>query len=391
MIHALLLATPLLPQVLEVHPTNGPFFEIADAVAAAVDGDVIRVADGQYQAFVINGKSLSVVPASDTPDVVVQGAVRIGNIDAHQQVSLGGLVIAIPGTSRDTALSAVSCTGSVRVQDCRMMPSPGGYSLVAIDVADLGITDTALQSVTGAFANGSTAYLTRVQAVLSGVELEVGVRDRDGDPGLVLDDSTVIAMGCTIVGGPGWGCACVLSGFGSDCRCDPPCGSGGDGVRVVGGSTLEVLDSDIQGGLGGTDFGFCPFVSSGYSGRDIFTDSNSSTFNRPGAAPTFDCAPFARLGQPFNLSIDADAADFVMLGASSRPAFVDAPGAIGAFLLDTTPGVLRRINLGTGPQSTSLTIPAIPTLAGATWAFQPGLVRAGGLVLGPGRTVVFLP
>lgn len=394
MIQPLLLAAPLLPQILDVHPTNGPYLEIADAVAAAADGDVIRVADGQYQGFIVDGKSLTIVPGSDTPSVEIEGPVRLRNIGPAQQLSLGGLDIDLPYDSPDTALSMSQSSGPIRIQDCRIFPSTRASSLLAVGVDDLSLTEVDLGSLAGYYAYGRPAELRRTHAVLSGVQLHVGVDPTgwvDGDTALLVDDSIVLTLGCSIHGGHGASCDCDLSGFGTYCRCDPPCGNGGTGVRVVRGGQFESLDSSIEGGYGGPDWGFCPFGSGAADGQAIWTDSTSSALDHPGTAPTFECHPFARLGLPLNLAIDAEPTDFVMLGASPRAARSDVPGAIGVFLLDTTPGAIRRINLGTGPQTAAITIPANSSLVGATWAFQPGLVRSGGLVLGPGRTVAFLP
>lgn len=384
----LLLTAPAPVQILDVHPTLGPYFEISGAIAAASDGDVIRVADGLYLPFIIDGLGISIVPLDADPDITVQGPVRIGNIGTGESVSVSGLSISGVQGSFDTPLSVANSDGSVRIQDCDVLPTAVTPGVVLESAMDVVVINTV---VTFGGSGDGGAGISAARSILSlfNVTANGGHTSWTGGSGsaaIALFDSTVFASACMLVGGDGGPGYSDGSFTGFQCIIEP--GNGGAGMLLLGGSSVTALGCDVTSGFPGVDWNF--FCTGGFRPPSFTADGSSTATEVSGLGPELHCPSRQSLGSPFPFSITAESTDFVMLAASPRSARVDAPGATGSFLLDTTPGQIRRINLGVGPIQSSIDIPAIPSLIGATWSFQTGHVRAGSLVLGPVRTVVFL-
>ncbi|MEM6675862.1 MAG: hypothetical protein AAF726_23635, partial [Planctomycetota bacterium] len=113
----LALALAASPDVLDVDPVNGPFFEIRTAVGAATSGDVIRAAPGNYGFFGVFDKSLRVVPRDEVGSVNVFGTVRVQSIAAGGEVFLQGLTILVQ-SDFESAVVVAGCDGAVRFEDC---------------------------------------------------------------------------------------------------------------------------------------------------------------------------------------------------------------------------------------------------------------------------------
>ncbi len=85
----LLLAPAALADVLDVRGPDADHDQIAAAVAAAVDGDVIRVWPRNYQGFTID-RSLFIVRATSSGTVKVQGTIQIRDLIASERVEMVG-------------------------------------------------------------------------------------------------------------------------------------------------------------------------------------------------------------------------------------------------------------------------------------------------------------
>ena len=112
------LASPVSGGVLPVGSPGG-FPTIQSAVDAASDGDIVLIASGSYDGFVVDGVGITVV-ADVGALVEIDDPVRVRNLSAGQQAALRGLTIggfsfAEPET---VALRVSNCLGSVRVIDC---------------------------------------------------------------------------------------------------------------------------------------------------------------------------------------------------------------------------------------------------------------------------------
>jgi hypothetical protein len=113
-----MLALPLAAQVFVVDASNGPganFTSIAAAVAAVPDGAILRVRPGNYDAFRIDGKSLTVLNEGGLITGPPTGAnVTVANLAATQSVVLRGLTWQNP----NGGLSLTSCNGLVACYQC---------------------------------------------------------------------------------------------------------------------------------------------------------------------------------------------------------------------------------------------------------------------------------
>ncbi|MCP3917657.1 MAG: hypothetical protein GY711_19090 [bacterium] len=104
----LCLALPAAADVLRVGPAQ-PYSEVADAVAAAVDGDLILIASGTYAGFTVDDKALWI--AAHPGAHVVVGEVAVDDLAAGKSLRLTGF------SDQRKGLSLTNCTGSVRVHE----------------------------------------------------------------------------------------------------------------------------------------------------------------------------------------------------------------------------------------------------------------------------------
>ena len=75
-------AVPCLADVLNVRGPSSDYSQISTAVDAAAEGDVIRIWPGNYKGFTIDDKSLTLVRAKDSGNILVKGTCRIENLSA---------------------------------------------------------------------------------------------------------------------------------------------------------------------------------------------------------------------------------------------------------------------------------------------------------------------
>lgn len=213
---AALLAVPLQADTLLVDGSGNPgsFFQLADAVAAAADGDTILVSQlAMDLPVIVDGKSLTIVADSGAAPLLT-GPVFVRDLLPGQQVLLDGLRVE-PNTV-GPGLTVFDCAGSVLVQDCTIAgtflpvaPNP------AARVADAAAVVFSRCTLTGSRSLGVTAG--------AGLRVEAG--------------SVVGAYDCQIAGGAGQ--VTGLTAF-----------TGGTGAEVVGGS-LFVSGGSLTGGPGG--------------------------------------------------------------------------------------------------------------------------------------------
>ncbi|MCP3920873.1 MAG: hypothetical protein GY711_35545 [bacterium] len=235
--------------VLDVGGGTPDYSEIHAAVAAAANGDVIRVWPGSYQIFQVNGKALTI--AATAPGAAqVLGAYRVMNLSADDVVAITG--IASTGNDSEGAL-VVNCLGSVRFQDCTMIGHEGlqgttppppmdgdGWSGVRV----LGSNDVSF--VRCELEGGAGALIS-----CEFQDWYIG----NGGSALSVEDSTVAFFDSVATGGYGGGSIDTTDTAGA---------RGGHGVQATV-STVYVGGSELNGGtggLGGDSGGF------GYGGGD---------------------------------------------------------------------------------------------------------------------------
>lgn len=139
--------------VLVVDDTPGPgvqFSDIAPAVAAASDGDLILVKSGTYSGFDIHHRSLSVV-ADIGAMVEIVGRVQVSALAAANRALLRGLKVRSapelgggfldPNFDYSAGLQLLNSTGVTWVEDCTI---DGFYSCIEATAAKANLTRVVL-------------------------------------------------------------------------------------------------------------------------------------------------------------------------------------------------------------------------------------------------------
>lgn len=371
-----LLLFALASDVLDVDANQGPYFEIRDAVTAASDGDLIRVAPGVYGNFGVFAKTLTVA-RSDAPGMVrVVGAVRVQSLAADDRVVISGLDLHRKlGPDPHEALILADNAGAVRIQDCSIDGrNYAGVRIFGCD--DVTFHRTQVDGQLGIEANGSnfTIWDTTCSAHA------IGADGYGGLPGILATHCNVFLHGSSVRGGAGgpsdWNFA------GQYCL---EAGPGGNGVHTVAGS-LTILDSVLTGGPGGdpTDCG-----AAASPGLPYFSNGGTvSLLNGEGL--TLDCAAVATEGSSYPLNSSGRSGDLVLLVAGPSTARTSLPGFTGDLHIGGGLGAVRRALLGVAPVQAQLQLPLLPDFATAEIFLQAIHLRSGGAVFGPTRSLTIL-
>ena len=208
--------------------------QIQAAVDAAADGDTIRIADGSYAGFVVDGKDLAVT-ADNAATVQVDGTSRVMNLGSGQQVLLRKLFLS---GQNEPALVVEQAAGAVWIEECSLTSgiepgvwAPGKPGLVADGAADVRVLRSLVQGGHGP------------------AELFLSFPGQHAGAGIEATGSALHVVDSTVTGGQG-GSADIYGLLNS--------GSGGDAVRLAE-SQARVWGSTLTGGNGGyTDYCFCP-------------------------------------------------------------------------------------------------------------------------------------
>lgn len=268
---ALALAAPAAAQAVLVVDDDGPgTTSIQQAVDAAQPGDIVLVEPGCYEPFAVDGKSL-IVHAAGPVRPVVHVRIAVRNLAPTDQVSVRGFDVVGRFTNLANLpppIEVTGCAGPVWIEDVRVnetaCPGDGPYD-------EGGALVSGSSSVTFArclLRSGSdnlpfTLSGDFVPAGLRVVGSSVSVYDSElrggrfndpqgppfeslaGAPALELDGGTAFVSGCVLAGGDGGAGTDFL--FCLDCQG----GRGGAAVWIDGGAVVTLVDSDLQGGLGG--------------------------------------------------------------------------------------------------------------------------------------------
>lgn len=383
-------------------PAAGTYADIASAVAAARDGDVLLVGPGAYGAFTVDGKSLSVFAQDPTRSFVAQPIV-VRNVPAGASVVLHGLQSTGLGAVGADGLSIENVQGDVRVQACRLTGRRGYFAS--------GSTPTGGD---GAYVFGSPRVVF-VDCVLTGGKGADGSTwnlGGTGGTGLLASQSSVAIVATRCVGGTG--------GVGGTC------GQGGDGVRFLGVQASFVAAS-VEGGSGGSaptpiwcsgdgGDGFDAWQSTvrrfdtevargarGTGGDWTCTGSNGDPVVgnalhvfESGVRRPLELPPFGFASQPVSVSVAAFAQDSLSLRCSRRGAFQLDPLPAGPLLVAPPPGSHVTF-LGVAPLDGSMVSSYSPRpLAGARLVRVDRLQlvvdsAAGRLLAEPALLAVFSP
>lgn len=273
-----------------VDSMNGPgtdFTEIADAIAAAGEGDTIVVRNGFYGLIHVDGKSLTITAEAGASPVISpftfggsNPALLIENLAAGQRASVRGMRFAHTFTTTMlTSISCRDCMGSIWLEDCDTLTTPAGLMSPR---SGMRVTSCDNLVVTRCFLSGSDNSICSTCPMPPGVLLvdsntaiydsriegcdgsnSVGAAGpQTGGNGLVIEGGTCYLSGSNVTGGQG-GPAFLLQ----------PAADGGIGLLQLLDSTVtRALDTTIAGGPGGPGNGTPP----GNPGQDLVV--NAGTF-----------------------------------------------------------------------------------------------------------------
>jgi hypothetical protein len=218
----LLASSSLAGNVLVVGRGTSPFTDIASAIAASHDGDVVLVKAGTYAGFTISNQGVTVI-ADANQLVQVNGTVRVVQLAAQRDVLLSGMQV-IAGSAYH-GLELQGNVGSVRVQACHLQGDRHANGALIQNSSDVALTSV------GLFGGDGIPNLLSMDP------------HANGGIGLMADTSQIALYDSTATGG---------SGAATDCFG----GSGGDGLQVVN-TYLFAADSLINGGSGANAQNHC--------------------------------------------------------------------------------------------------------------------------------------
>jgi hypothetical protein len=397
--------------------TGTPIDQIHEAVALASDGDVILVRPGAggYQAFSVNGKSLTIQgdPSAKVWNLVVFGgfqgpAVQVSGLLPEQHLVLRNLEVQNSFNEPVPAVDVQNCAGSVHMEDCSVL-AQSGPAVAASGAQAFTLLRTVLQSQGPFLPFGTTTF--QVQPGLRVVNSNAHLFDctvigstgkdsnllspsiSDGGPGLLVNSGLVYVSGTSVSGGRGGGQSTTLPG--GACV---PFGKGGPGLVVQGApATTRVLwlDSSAKGGEGGKPLPGCA-QPQGASGVDQIVFPGSLELLN-GSSRAFGVASPLRQGEQALLGFAGEPGDLRWLLISPGPnpgTFVDSLD----FVTQLDPLQLTSLFLGPLPaESAELLFFPVPTLPASipylTWTAQClSLSPSSSLFLsGPSEFVILGP
>jgi len=312
---------------------GGDFVDIATAVAASSDGDLILVAAGTYGgAVTIDGIDL-VVTAASAGSVVVEGDLTVSDLPSGEGVTLSGMTLEGALTIRDSA-------GTVLVQDCTLpRPSFARISSVSDEwmFPTCGIGDADRSVLNSSAVSFTACSFEGAHGAAPGA---------DGHPGwhaLLVEHSNVALFDCSLEGGDGAD-GFVFHGpaFG---------GAGGDGLRVRGsGSHVTMARVNAVGGEGGEPQSWAPF--GGCSGLSYRADPGNQV-ETAGHPDLVLRTPLLLVGgTPGVFEIEGPVGANVLLVLAERGHWRPLGPNVGTLLLGGAP---RLVPLGSFPAGGRLT------------------------------------
>jgi hypothetical protein len=403
---SLLLTAPANAQaVIIVDIAGGPGSDattLQGGIDLALDGDIVLVRSGNYDEFVIAGKSVTVA-ADSGASAGVQGFSEVSGVPAGGRVVLSGLRL-IPSPTTWSTLELSNNAGAVWIDDCafRGFSFPFGGPLPAIDIIGCdqvsisgGDFDSLAQSI------GSTDGVAAVRVASSAVviadsDLAGGdgadggfgfIAGYAGGPGLEVNSGEVLVTGSSLSGGPG--------GQGSAQEVVIPCGPGGPGGPGLelgaGAPAVRLRSVTLTGGAGGPP-GTGVGCNNGPPGPQQSVASGSVT-PLLGPARSLDADRVLREGDPLTVTLQGAPFENTWWVVSATPAFVsDVFG--GSNFLVGDPFVFFPLGPtdGTGQLVLNHTLNSLhPAIVGVTVHQQVFFTSAPGQFVGSGgRSVVLL-
>jgi hypothetical protein len=396
-------APHLAAEVIDVRGPSPDYTEIAGAVIAATDGDVIRVWPGKYQPFWIDDKSLTLVAATSSSAVEINGTYRVKNLAPHRSVELSG----ISATGVDGyALVVSDCQGSVRIREgvFHGASASGGFpwewdGFTGVLVTHCDDVEMTYCTIRGGYpgwgevagsggqgmlveASNTSLFASTIEGIGGSTIDDPGESGFDGGDGLgAWGGGRIYISGCTLIGGPG-----AAADFDMDLWTGEY-GWGGDGGWAFRGVGVEVwfLDNTFQPGSGGWS------PDSGRYGTDG-QDATPGT-HLPGACRLLRASRLTDDASTIGLIFTGSPGDLAYLQISLGPGYTFDPHR-GPFLLSqpTPPAIGAWKILGpigpSGVLQTSISVRDLPSLGHATPHFQGHLVGGESYYTASSWTVV---
>jgi hypothetical protein len=405
-----LLAVPLRAEGARIVDAPGlpPFTNLQEAVDAATDGDTILVAQGSYDGFTIDNKTLSIV-AVPSHDVEIEGTVQILDLALERKVLLSNLKMV--GQSQiavsDPGLIVENSLGDVRIEGCTIEGGAGWYPHVLGPFGDGGHASIVEESssvvfshstITGGAGAGDLSCMYGCGGGTGGVGLflescsaalyQCSIRGGLGGPadqagygghGGSLHEAWLFAAGTSFTGGNGGEGDCL---FGAG----PP-GNGGTGLYVGAGASADLLASGTFGGAGGIGYG-C--TQNGQSGPGL--GGPGQVTQHPGALRLLGTQGLEFDRSTLEIQVKGEPGDQVWLNVGLEPGFHFLPSIPGAQLVrggrvSSTPQVIPS----SGLLAISIQLPDLITEADRALYMQSlGIDVLGAAWLGSPQHVLIL-
>lgn len=340
-------------------PAAGTCGTLQAAIDVALDGDILLVGPGNYAAFTLDRKGLSIF-AMPNAAVVVDVPMVIRNTPAGSTVVVHGLRSG-SGSYGSDALVLQDDAGQVRIQDCVLKgrvgqnwPARGGSGVNVSNCQGVVLTRCTASGGTGLGSGGGLTPPGHGGQGVLGRGSSVALHDCDarggtggygggsGGHGVDLYYGVAFAAGSEFHGGtsgipvPAWGS-----------------GSGGDGLRSVV-NQLQVLDNlYFRGGP--------PYPYSGPVGYPLYS-WGGSLVQHPGLAREMIAPAIVSDEVPFDVSVSGEFADVAWLRRHVRSCWFLDPNTVGPRLVPLTP-VSQLVPLGVLPQGGPALVTPRPVVA----------------------------
>ncbi len=382
---------------------GGTYATIQQAVDASADGDVVLVKGGVYDAFVVDGKGITVTIEPGLPNLARVRVhpqipmLTIRNLSPSQSVTVRGIEFGHYATVPGQPPPFQGADGVVLRQNL------GPIVLEAVRVSHAGTFDPLVvdrcASVTLARCE-SHASTGRHALVLEqstafvhdsflfgggGTTTDLSIPPSDGGDGVRVVGGELLLSGGITRGGDG-----VNNTFDFQTLGCTPASDGGHGVHLFAGSpVVRTLGGQLVGGVGGVDAShtICT-LPPGADGLPVRVASGQHVV-LPETPRAFSLGSAEREGLPLPLALGGAAHDLVVL-------FVGADHAVGPYLpsvhgplLPAAPSV--AFTVGTLPANGELAfdvfVPSLPAGVDAV----PIVAQPAFLFTGPGSGIVMGP
>ena len=252
------LASTIRADVLIVEDIPGAEYStIQSAVHDAEEGDLVLVKVGQYHAFTVTNKSLTIV-ADEGHVVTVSGRIRIRNLSSEKRVSLIGLDSGFGLGMPRGQLLATNNKGSIRVLNSSFIGLVSGAGVFLKDNLDVAFSNCVIKGGPGdsgtffdpgpggsgikSNASLSALYNSSVSGGVGGSGSYGYGAGGNGGHALDVDSGLSFASGSVLIGGDG--------GY-TDDFLPVSSGDGGDAIFTTKDSRIRLLDTTQVGGKAG--------------------------------------------------------------------------------------------------------------------------------------------